>query len=111
MFEDRTVSPTYICDAARATRVLLESRRAGRPVSLRQLRRVHVARVRARDWRDSSACRAGDSSPVRMADVHAARAAAAVLRAVEREAAAAGVAMPTWQDALSRYVHSIPAPG
>ena len=55
VFEDRTVSPTYVIDAARATRELLESRRAGGPVPLRQLRSLHLAGVRAASWRASSA--------------------------------------------------------
>ena len=57
VFEDRTVSPTYVLDAARATRQLLETQAPRRPLSLRQLRPLHLARARRRSSRGSSASR------------------------------------------------------
>jgi dTDP-4-dehydrorhamnose reductase len=106
-FEDRTVTPTYICDAARATRVLLE---AGAAAGL-----YHCVNSGACTWLEFAqelARRLGVEGrfvPVRMADV--------TLRARRPQYCAlsnaklrtAGAAMPTWEDALSRYVRSIRA--
>jgi dTDP-4-dehydrorhamnose reductase len=105
VFEDRTVSPTYVADAARATRELLE--RAAAPgvyhcvnsgwCTWAEFAReaAHLMGVEAR------------VQPIRLADAR--------LRAVRprfcalsnQKLVAAGVSMPTWQDALARYTRSV----
>jgi dTDP-4-dehydrorhamnose reductase len=105
LFADRTVSPTYIADAARATRLLLES---SAPPGL-----YHCVNSGCCTWlefgRALAAGLGGEEFvarlvPVRMADV--------TLRAIRPQycalsnakLASIGIAMPTWQDALARYV-------
>ena len=105
-YEDRTVSPTYVCDAARATRVLIE--RAA-PAGL-----YHCVNSGACTWLELARELArqigveGRLVPIRMDEV--------TLRAKrpkycalsnEKLAAATGVAMPAWQDALARALASI----
>ena len=105
LFADRTVSPTYIADAARATRLLLES---SAPPGL-----YHCVNSGCCTWlefgRALAAGLGGDEFvsrlvPVQMADV--------TLRAIRprycalsnAKLASIGIAMPSWQDALARYV-------
>jgi dTDP-4-dehydrorhamnose reductase len=105
LFADRTVSPTYIADAARATRRLLES---SAPPGL-----YHCVNSGWCTWlefgRTLAAGLGGEEFvarlvPVRMADV--------TLRAIRPQycalsnakLASIGIPMPTWQDALRRYV-------
>lgn len=102
VFSDRTVSPSYAPDVARATRAVLE----------RQLRTglYHCVNSGSGTWYDlaEEAGRLLGLSPrlkaVTLASVQlrAARPQYCVLSNVKL--AAAGVAMPTWQDALARYV-------
>jgi len=105
LFEDRTVSPTYLADAARATRLLLES---SAPPGL-----YHCVNSGCCTWlefgRALAAGLGGDEFvtrlvPVRMADVtlKAIRPRYCALSNVKL--AAVGIAMPPWQDALARYV-------
>jgi dTDP-4-dehydrorhamnose reductase len=104
-FEDRTVSPTYISDAARATRQLLEQR--AQPglyhcVNTGECTWLEFARELARQLGTEPRI-----VPVRMAD--------ATLRAQRPRYCAlsneklrsAGVSMPAWQDALARYLQSV----
>jgi dTDP-4-dehydrorhamnose reductase len=101
VFEDRVVSPTYITDAARATRLLLERQAA--PGIYHCVNSGHCTWLEfAREL-----ARLAGLEPrftiVRMQDV--------TLRAERPQFCAlsneklrqAGVEMPTWQDALARY--------
>lgn len=102
VFADRTVSPTYIVDAANATRHLIEH---AAPVGL-----YHCVNSGDGTWQDVAieiARQLGVEPrlvPVRMADVplRAERPQYCVLS--NRKLVAAGVAMPPWQDAITRYL-------
>jgi dTDP-4-dehydrorhamnose reductase len=104
VFADRTITPTSVADAAQATRQLLE-RQA--PAGL-----YHCVNSGACTWVDLAREAARLLSvearveEVRMADVklRAARPLFCVLS--NAKLAAAGVVMPTWQDALARYLES-----
>jgi dTDP-4-dehydrorhamnose reductase len=101
VFEDRTVSPTYLPDAARATRLLLE---AGAPFGL-----YHCVNTGMCTWLSFATEVAGRLgleprlTPVRMAEV--------TLRAQRPQFCAlsneklrqVGVEMPSWQDAVDRF--------
>ena len=92
VFEDRTISPTYVIDAARATRQLLES---AAPAGLYHC--VNSGRARGSSSRARAGASAWRRAPLRSRENGgraAARGAPAVLRAVEREAASAGIDMP-----------------
>jgi dTDP-4-dehydrorhamnose reductase len=100
VFSDRTVSPTYVYDAVRATRELLE-RRA--PFGL-----YHMVNSGACTWVEfaQEAARLLDIKPrldaVRMADV-ALKAPRPLYCALSNEKlASVGIQMPAWQDALAR---------
>ena len=105
LFADRTVSPTYIADAARATRLLLES---AVPPGL-----YHCVNSGCCTWlefgRALAAALGGDEFVARLVSV---RMADVQLRAIRPQycalsnakLASVGIAMPTWQDALARYV-------
>ena len=101
VFEDRTVSPTYIIDAARATRLLLEQ--AAAPglyhcVNDGHCTWVELARELARQLGVEPRL-----IPVRMADL-ALRAERPLYCALSiAQLGAAGVVMPTWQDAIRRF--------
>lgn len=102
VFADRTVSPTYVLDAARATRLLLESNATPGL--------YHCVNSGACTWLEFALELARllqiepKVTPVRMADV--------TLRAQRPQFCAlsnqkmreAGAPMPLWQDALSRFV-------
>jgi len=105
VFEDRTVSSTYILDAARATRQLVEARAPAGTyhcVNSGHCTWLEFARELARQLGIAPRLR-----PVRMADVP--------LRAVRPQycalsnakLASIGIAMPTWQDGLARYVKAV----
>ena len=105
VFEDRTVSPTYVPDAVAATLALLE-RKA--PAGL-----YHCVSTGHCTWLDlarEAARLLGVEprvEPVRMADVSF-RAPRPLYCALSNEKlAAAGIAMPTWQDALARYIRGL----
>jgi dTDP-4-dehydrorhamnose reductase len=102
VFEDRTVSPSYVHDVARATRELLE--RSPAPgiyhcVSAGSCTWLEFARELAK-----AAGLEPRLEPVKMADVplRAPRPQYCVL-SIEK-LLSAGIAMPTWQDAVARYV-------
>jgi dTDP-4-dehydrorhamnose reductase len=105
VFEDRTISPTYVVDAARATRQLVE--RQAPPglyhcVNTGQCTWLELARELARQL---------GAQPrfiqVRMADV-ALRAERPRYCALSNEKLRAfGVSMPTWQEALARYLQTV----
>jgi len=101
VFEDRTVSPTYIIDGARATLMLLER---NAPPGL-----YHCVNSGCCTWLEFARELARQMNveprlvPVRMADMKF-RADRPLYCALSNEKlAAAGVVMPTWQDALARY--------
>ncbi len=105
VFEDRTISPTYVFDAARATRRLLEMRSAPglyHCVNSGSCTWVELARELANRLGVTPAL-----TPVRMSDVtlKAARPLYSVLS--NEKLAAAGMAMPDWRDAIDRYVRSL----
>ena len=102
VFVDRTISPTYVIDAARATRKLLES---SAPAGL-----YHCVNSGSCTWVDFAqelARLAGLEprlTPMRMSDLQlrAARPLYCVLSNARLRDA--GIDMPSWQDALARYV-------
>ena len=108
VFVDRTVTPTYVIDGARATRLLLESS------AVPGL--YHCVNSNACTWLEfgHEAARLlgveAKLTPVKVADV--------TLRARRPQFCAlsndklrrAGIEMPTWQDALARYVRSVVVP-
>jgi dTDP-4-dehydrorhamnose reductase len=102
VFEDRTISPTYVFDAAVATRTLLER---SAPAGL-----YHCVNSGACTWlelaRELARLLGVEPKliPVRMADMtlRAERPLYCVLS--NARLAALGITMPTWQDAIARYV-------
>jgi len=104
VFEDRTISPTYVVDAARATRELLE--RAAPPglyhcVNAGSCTWLELARELARRLGVEARL-----APVRLADVKMRAARPQYCALSNAKLASVGVTMPTWQDALDRYVSS-----
>jgi len=105
VFEDRTVSPTYIIDAAVATRQLLES---SAPTGLYHCVSsghctwfefgVELARLLGVEPR---------LTPVKVADVTLKARRPQYCALSNEKLRQAGVQMPTWQDALARYVAQI----
>ena len=114
VFEDRTVSPTYVIDAARATRQVIESARGGRDVGVAP-GLYHCVNSGWCTWLELARELARQLDlhevdprlvPVRSADVPL-RAARPLYCALSNEKLrAAGVAMPAWQDALAQYLAS-----
>ena len=102
VFEDRTISPTYVFDAAAATRALLEQQA---PSGI-----YHCVNSGSCTWVDLARALARESGiearlvPVRMADakLRADRPMYCVLS--NDKLAALGIAMPSWQDAVRRYI-------
>jgi dTDP-4-dehydrorhamnose reductase len=104
VFEDRTVSPTYIVDGAHATLTLLER---NAPPGLYHC--VNSGRCTWLEFAQELARLLGVEprlAPVKMADVkfYAERPLYCTLS--NAKLAAAGVVMPTWQDAIARYIRS-----
>jgi dTDP-4-dehydrorhamnose reductase len=104
VFEDRTVSPTYVLDAARALRELLD-RRA--PAGL-----YHCVNSGHCTWVEfaEEAARLIGVKPllekIRMADVPMRAARPHYCALSNAKLAAAGILMPPWQDALARYLEA-----
>ena len=102
VFEDRTVSPTFVVDAARATRRLLETEA---PFGL-----YHCVNSGTCTWRELAIelARQLGVEPrlvsLRMADVLLRAQRPQYCALSNRKLLAAGIAMPTWQEALARYV-------
>jgi dTDP-4-dehydrorhamnose reductase len=102
VFEDRTISPTYVFDAAVATRKLLEQ---PAPAGV-----YHCVNSGSCTWLDLARALARQLGvdaklvPVRMADtkLRAERPMYCVLS--NAKLGAVGITMPSWQDALKRYV-------
>jgi dTDP-4-dehydrorhamnose reductase len=105
VFEDRTVSPSYIPDAARATRQLLESTA---PPGL-----YHCVNSGLCTWLEfaQELARQLGVEPrfeaVKMADVPLRAARPQYCALSNEKLRAAGIDMPAWQDALARYVATI----
>jgi dTDP-4-dehydrorhamnose reductase len=102
VFEDRTVSPTYVIDAARAMRGLLE-----RAVPFGLYHCVNSGSCTWLEFASEAARLMGVEprlEPVRVSDV-ATRAQRPVYCALSNDRLTqAGVAMPDWRDALARYI-------
>ena len=103
VFVDRTVSPTYVYDVAEATR-----RAAAAPAQPSGL--YHCVNAGACSWHDVAAEIArllGRDARIRPITLkgQALRAARPVYSALDTpRLRAAGIVMPTWQDALARYL-------
>ena len=102
VFEDRTVSPTYVPDAARAMRHLVEREApegiyhcvsSGYCTWLEFA--LEAARIMGREPR---------VQPVRVADVTLRAERPKFCALSNAKLAATGIEMPTWQDALTRYL-------
>lgn len=105
VFEDRTISPTYVLDAARATRHLLESQP---PSGLYHC--VNTGSVTWLEFARELARQLGMEPrfiPTRMADLplRAQRPQYCVLS--NEKLRSAGFSMPAWQDALARYLQTV----
>jgi dTDP-4-dehydrorhamnose reductase len=102
VFRDRTVSPTYVHDASQATLLVLERRS--------EPGLYHCVNSGAATWFDVAAEAARllnvtpDLEPVSVADVVLPAARPKYCALSNAKLAAAGFVMPTWQDALRRYV-------
>src|SRR6185436_1075419 len=102
VFEDRTVSPTYLLDAGRATRQLVE---AGAPPGL-----YHCVNSGHCTWLEFALELARQLGieprlkPVRMADVPLRAARPQYCALSNEKLASIGIVMPTWQDAVARYL-------
>ena len=103
MFEDRTVSPTYIIDGARATLALLE-----RNASPGLYHCVNSGSCTWLEFAQELARQLGIDSPrlqpVRMADMTFRADWPLYCALSNAKLAAAGVVMPTWQEALTDYL-------
>jgi dTDP-4-dehydrorhamnose reductase len=102
VFEDRTITPSYIMDVARATRQLIES---GAPAGL-----YHCVNSGSCTWLEFAQEIARllklepRLTPVRMADMSL-RAARPLYCALSNDKLkSVGIDMPAWQDALRRYL-------
>ena len=102
VFEDRTISPTFVLDAARATRQLIESHApAGiyHCVNSGWCTWLEFARELARQLRIEARL-----TPIRLSDVTL-RAERPLYCALSNEKLrSVGIEMPAWQDALARYL-------
>jgi dTDP-4-dehydrorhamnose reductase len=102
VFEDRTVSPTYIIDAAAATVTLLE--RGGQPGL------YHLVCSGQATWAEFAleAARLMGVPPhverVKVADVTLRAKRPRYCALSNAKLAAQGIAMPSWQDALARHL-------
>lgn len=104
VFSDRTVSPTYVVDAARATRAILERRI---PTGV-----YHLVNTGAATWQEVAVEAARllgvepRLDPVRAADVTLPAQRPLYCALSNAKLARAGIAMPTWQDALARHLRA-----
>jgi dTDP-4-dehydrorhamnose reductase len=105
VFEDRTVSPTYIADAARATRAILERRP---PPGV-----YHCVNGGSCTWLDLGREAARLLSvpprlqPVRVADVKLRAPRPQYCALSNEKLASSGIPMPSWQDALARHLSTL----
>jgi dTDP-4-dehydrorhamnose reductase len=107
VFEDRTVSPTYVIDAAHATRHLIEH---DAPVGL-----YHCVNSGCCTWLEFArelARQAGVEPrllPVRLADVRLRAERPRYCALSNQKLVSTGATMPGWQEALARYVSIVRA--
>jgi dTDP-4-dehydrorhamnose reductase len=105
VFKDRTVSPTYVVDVARATRRLFEANVAAglyHCVNSGHCTWLEFARELARQLGVDARL-----NPVSIADVPMRAARPQYCALSNRKLVAAGIDMPTWQDALTRYLQNV----
>jgi len=107
-FEDRTISPTYVIDAARATRQLVES---SAPAGLYHC--VNSGHCTWLELAQALAQQLGGAEmssrlvPVRLSEMALKAARPQYCALSNDKLRAAGVDMPTWQDALARYLATL----
>jgi dTDP-4-dehydrorhamnose reductase len=107
VFEDRVVSPTYVMDAARATLEMVEK---ALPSGL-----YHCVNSNRCTWlefaREAGRQLGMDPRlvPIRLSDMTWRAERPKYCALSNEKLAAAGIPMPTWQDALARYVASLKA--
>jgi dTDP-4-dehydrorhamnose reductase len=105
VFEDRTISPTYINDLARATRQLVES---GAPGGL-----YHCVNSGHCTWLECAQELARQLGveprfvPVRLADMQLRAARPRYCALSNEKLRSVGIEMPAWQDALGRYLKGL----
>ena len=102
VFEDRTTSPTYVIDAAAATRRLIE---LNPPPGVYQC--VNSGSCTWLEFAQELARLLGIEPrliPVRMADVRLKAQRPQYCALSNAKLASVGISMPTWQDALARYL-------
>lgn len=105
VFTDRTVSPSYVVDVARATATLLDTRPTHGL--------YHCVNTGTASWRDVAleAGRLLGRDPrlkgITLAEVSLRAARPQYCALSNAKLAVAGVVMPTWQDALERYLLSV----
>ena len=102
VFVDRTVSPTFAIDAGRATRQLVESRAPFgiyHCVNSGNATWFEVARELARRLRIQASF-----TPVRFGEITLRAARPQYCALSNEKLRAAGIDMPSWQDALSRFI-------
>jgi len=105
VFVDRTVSPTYVIDAARATRHLVERNAAAglyHCVNSGHCTWFELAQQLARQLGIAAAL-----TPVHFADVRLRAPRPQYCALSNDKLRAAGMAMPAWDDALRRFVESV----
>ena len=105
VFEDRTVSPTYVVDAARATRLLVEANAAAGRYHC-----VNSGRCTWLEFAHELARQLGADArlmPVRVADVPLRAKRPQYCALSNEKLASLGIVMPTWQDALARYLQKL----
>lgn len=102
VFTDRTISPSYVVDVAAATRYLVD---AGAPYGL-----YHCVNSGHATWYEVATELAARLrvparlKPIRMEDAHLAAARPRFCALSNRKLAAAGFPMPSWQDAVRRWL-------
>ena len=105
VFEDRTVTPTYVLDAARATRVLLESGPERAPLGL-----YHCVNSDHCTWEEFAreAARLLGVEPrlelIRLVDAKLKAERPLYCALSNAKLAALGIAMPTWRDSLASHI-------
>ncbi len=105
VFQDRTISPTYVVDAARATRQLVELEVRARPPGI-----YHCVNSGSCTWLEFAqelARQLGVEprlTPVRMADVPLRAQRPQYCALSNAKLHAVGISMPRWQDALARFL-------
>ena len=105
VFEDRTVSPTYVLDAARATRQLVESRA---PAGLYHC--VNTGHCTWLAFAHELADQLGIEprlTPIRMGDIPMRAARPQYCALSNAKLASVGIVMPSWQDALRRFLREL----